>query len=224
MKRPLRMAALAAALAGSALLQACFPLAATALVGGTLMAADRRTAATQAVDAEIEFKSGPILRDALGGRGHVNVNSFDREVLLTGEVPNEEDKQRAEQAAMQVVNVRSVINELGVMGDSSFTSRSNDALISTKVKASLVDAKDIFASTIKVTTERGVVYLQGIVTQREADRAADIASRVSGVERVVKVFHIISEDELKRMGSGDTGTPPYTTPPAAPKAPASAPA
>lgn len=217
MKHSLRTAALAAALAGSSLLQACFPLAATAVVGGSLMAADRRTAATQAVDAEIELKSMNFMKDALNGAGHINVNAYNREVLLTGEVPTEEDKKRAEQAAGQIVNVKSVVNELGVMGNSSLTSRSNDALITAKVKTSLFDAKDVFAGTIHITTERGTVYLQGIVTQREADRAADIASRVGGVEKVVKVFDIVSEDDLKRL-SNDAATQPPSTPPAQPPA------
>jgi osmotically-inducible protein OsmY len=201
MKASVRIAALLAALGGAALLQACFPVVAGAFAGGVMMATDRRTVATQTVDQEIEIKALTPLREALGERGHVNVTSYNRQVLLTGEVPTEEDKKRAEEVVGKVINVKSVVNELEVAGNSSLGSRSSDALISGKVKASLVDAKDVFANAYKVVTERGVVYLMGIVTEREANRGAEIASRVSGVQRVVKVFEIISEDELKRMSN-----------------------
>jgi osmotically-inducible protein OsmY len=127
-------------------------------------------------------------------------------VLLTGEVPSEQDKQSAEQIATKVENVRSVINDLGVMGASSLTQRSSDALTTGKVKASLVDDKLLQAGAFKVVTERGTTYLMGLVTTREADRATNLARTVSGVQRVVRAFELISDQDLNR-----TGTTPLQT-------------
>ena len=120
-------------------------------------------------------------------------------VLVTGEVPSDADKTTVEQTVSKIENVRSTVNEVEVSGAPSFASRSNDAIITSKVKASFIDARDLFANTIKVVTERGTVYLMGIVTEREATRAADIARGVSGVHKVVKVFEIVSEAELASM-------------------------
>jgi osmotically-inducible protein OsmY len=126
------------------------------------------------------------------------VTSWNRQVLLTGEVPTQEDRQKAEQTLREVENVRSVVNDLVVAPPSSLSQRSNDTLITGKVKASFVDAKDLVSAAFKVVTERGVVYLMGRVTQREATRATEIARGVSGVTKVVRVFEIISEEELRR--------------------------
>ncbi len=112
-----------------------------------------------------------------------------------------------EQVVSKVENVRAIVNELGVMGNSTLTQRSSDSLVSAKVKASLVDAKDLYANAFKVVTERGTTYLLGRVTQREADRAAEITRSVNGVQRVVRIFEIISEDELQRL-LPQPGTPP----------------
>ena len=117
-------------------------------------------------------------------------------VLITGEVPTDEDKAKVEDAIGRLENVRSVVNELGVGANSSFGSRSNDTLLTTKVKATLVDAKDLQANAFKVLTERGEVFLMGRVTEREANRSADVAASVPGVKKVVKVFEVITEDEL----------------------------
>jgi osmotically-inducible protein OsmY len=130
---------------------------------------------------------------------HINVSAYNRTVLLTGEVPSEADKAAVEQAVQRVDNVKSIINELEVMGQTSLTSRSNDAILTSKVKATFVDAKDVFANAFKVHTERGVVYLMGRVTEREANRATDLARSISGVQKVVRVFEIISEGELADM-------------------------
>ena len=146
---------------------------------------------------------------------HVNVTSYNRQVLLTGEVPTAADGQKVEQIAQGVDNVRSVVNDLGVMPASSLTQRSRDAFISTKVRASLVDAKDLSANAFKVVTERDVVYLMGRVTQREAKRSAEIARGVDGVRKVVRVFEVISEEELIRGGAAQQPAPVSQDPAAA---------
>ncbi|MBX3603777.1 MAG: BON domain-containing protein [Piscinibacter sp.] len=195
-----RPAALAAALAASSLFTACAPLlVGGAVVGTSLMVVDRRTSGTQVEDQGIELKSLTRVREAIGDRGHVNATSYNRMVLLTGEVGSEADKASVEQNVAKIENVRSIVNELGVMGSASLTSRSNDTILTSKVKASFVDAKDLQASAVKVVTERGVVYLMGRVTEREATRASEIARGVSGVQKVVRVFEVVSEAELADM-------------------------
>lgn len=189
--------AVALAVAASTLLGACAPLVlGTAAVGGAFMATDRRTSGTQVEDKGIELKASSRVRQSLGERGHVNVTAYNRVVLLTGEVPTDADRAAVEQVAARTENVRSVVNEVAVMGNSSLTSRSNDVLIEGKVKATFVDARDIMSNAFKIVVERGEVYLMGMVTEREAARATELASTVSGVQKVVKVLHIISEDEL----------------------------
>lgn len=181
-------------------LSACAPLiVGGAMVGGVMMALDRRTSGTQVEDQSIELKALSRVKDVLGERGHVSVTSFNRMVLLTGEVPSEQDKQAIELAVSRIENVKSIVNETAVMGTSSFGSRSNDVILAGKVKATFVDARDIQANAFKVVVERGVVYLMGIVTEREANRASDLARSVSGVQKVVRVFEIVSEEELARM-------------------------
>lgn len=180
-------------------LSACAPVVVGGAVVGSLVAVDRRTSGAQLEDEGIELRAASRIRENLGDRAHINITSYNRQVLLTGEVPTAQDKQLAEQVVSRVENVRVIVNELGVMGNSSFTQRSSDALVTGKVKAGLVDARDLYASAYKVTTERGVVYLMGRVTQREADRGTDIARSTSGVQKVVRVFEIISEEELQAL-------------------------
>jgi len=165
---------------------------------GALVATDRRTSGAQLEDEGIQLRSSGRIRESLGDRVHVNVTSYNRQVLLTGEVPNQQDKQLVEQIVSRVDNVRAIVNELGVMGNSTLTQRSSDALTTGKVKAAMVDAKDIFANSFKVVTERGTTYLMGRVTQREAARATEITRGTSGVQKVVRVLEIISEEELQR--------------------------
>jgi len=191
----LAAAVLAAATAAGAL-TACFPLVVGGAVSGALMATDRRTSGTQIEDQAIELKAVNRVRDAVGERGHINVTSYNRQVLITGEVGNDADRAAVEQALARVENVRSIVNELAVMGSASLTSRSNDAVLTSKVKATMVDSRDIFANAFKVVTERGTVYLMGRVTEREAVRATDVARSVSGVQKVVRVFDILTEAEL----------------------------
>lgn len=182
-------------------LQACFPLVATGVVVGSLAATDRRTAGTQLEDKTIEFKAASHINAKYKEGVHVNVNSYNRHVLITGEAVTAQMKTDIEQIVANVENVAAVVNEIEVQGPASLTSRSNDTLITGKVKALLIDAKDIFANAYKVTTERGVVYLQGRVTQREGDRAAEIASHVGGVAKVVKLFDYIGEEEFKTLST-----------------------
>ena len=134
--------------------------------------------------------------ETFGDRARISTTSYNRMVLLTGEVPNEADKTAAEQAVARVPNVTSVVNELAIGPRNTFGERSKDTYVTTKVKASLVDAKDLFANSIKVTTHRGVVYLMGRVTEREANRASEVARGVGGVVKVVRVFEVITESEL----------------------------
>lgn len=199
MKPSFRLSLLCATLAASTLMTACAPLlVGGAVAGGAMSYADRRTTGTQVDDQGIVLRAGNRIGEALGGRGHVNVNSMNRLVLLTGEVENEADKQAAQTTAQAVDAVRTVVNELAVMPSSTVGARSQDALITTRVKARLVDATDIQAHVIKVVTERGEVYLMGIVTEREAARAAEVAAGTQGVRKVVRVFEVVPEAELAR--------------------------
>ena len=190
------MALAAAAVVGS--LSACVPLVVGGAVVGTLVVIDRRTSGTQLEDEGIEFRANNRIKEVMGDKGHVNVTSYNRQVLLTGEVPTAKDRELVEKAVAGVDNVRSVVNELAVMPNSTLTQRSNDTLITGKVKASFVDAKDISLNAFKIVTERNTVFLMGRVTPREVARATEIARGVGGVEKVVRVFEIISEDELAR--------------------------
>ncbi len=208
-----RLARLAAALALAVAAAGCAPLIlGGAVIGGGLVATDRRTTGIQLEDEGIELRAGSRVR-ALATLGQVNVTSYNRLVLLTGEVPGEPEKVAVERAVAQVENVRGVVNELVVAPNSPIGSRSNDAILSGKVKATMVDAKDVQATAYKVVAERGVIYLMGRVTEREAARGAELAAGVSGVKKVVRVFDILTEQELARLGSPAAPLP--AAPPAA---------
>jgi len=194
-QRPLAMSVLCGAMLAS--LSGCVALVAGGAVSGTLAASDRRTFGAQTEDRAIEVKGAIKVNNVGGDAAHVNINSFNRRALLTGEVRDEAMKAAIEREIRGIEGVIDVINELEIAGPSSYTSRSSDTIITTKVKASLVDAKDISANSYQVVTERGVVYLQGRVTQREGQIGADIARGVSGVNKVVKLFEYITEDEWK---------------------------
>ena len=187
-----------AALAAATLLAGCAPIiVGTAVVGGAMVVTDRRSSGAQVDDEVIQAKANGRLGEAIPGDNvRINTTSYNRMVLLTGEVPKEGDKTTVEQVVARIDNVVSVANELTVGPPNSFNEKTKAAFITTKVKASLVDAKDLFANQIKVVTHRGVVYLMGRVSEREAARAAEIARGVSGVVKVVKVFEILTEAEL----------------------------
>ncbi len=201
-----RLAALLASVLIASNLSGCAPLALGTAFGGALVVTDRRTSGTQLEDQGIEIKAANRIKEAIGSAGHINVTAYNRVVLITGEAASEADKLTVEQVVARTENVRSVVNELAIMGSSSFTSRSNDVLIQAKVKANVVDARDLQANAFKVVVERGEVYLMGMVTEREATRGGEVAASVSGVQKVIKVLHIISEEELARKvpkASGD---------------------
>jgi osmotically-inducible protein OsmY len=195
-----RMAVLAAAVTTTTLLGACAPLLiGGAMVGTALSVSDRRTSGAQLEDQAIELKSINRVREAGGSEANVSVTSYNRTVLLTGEVPSEAARVAVEQVVARIENVRATVNELAVMGTTTLSARSNDAILSSKVKAAFVDAKDLQANSIKVVAERGTIYLMGRVTEREANRAADLARSTSGVGKVVKVFETITEAELAAL-------------------------
>jgi osmotically-inducible protein OsmY len=201
MNRNLQSLVLSGAVLASALvgLSGCAPL----IVGGAVMtgvvATDRRTAGAQVEDEAIELKVASAVRKDLGERVHLNVTSFNRKVLLTGEARSQADKERAEKLAQSQENVQSIVNDLVVAPPSSLTQRSKDVVITSQAKAAFIDAKDLQVNAIKVVTERGAVYLMGRVTAREAKRASDIVRGIGGVTKVVRVFDEISEEELKRL-------------------------
>ncbi|MFZ6733039.1 BON domain-containing protein [Undibacterium sp. Ji42W] len=189
-------------------LQGCVEMVVGSAVIGTFAATDRRTFGAQTDDKGIVIKGESRLSGIMGKYSHVDVNSFNRRVLLTGEVADDNAKAAAEREMRAIDGVVSVANELIIGPVSNYTSRSNDALITTKVKATFVDAKDVSATAFKVVTEAGVVYLMGRVTQGEGARAADLAASINGVRKVVKVFEYISEEELKTFQTTPNKNPP----------------
>jgi len=190
---------LLAAVAGASLLSGCAPLVVGGAVVGGMVAVDRRTSGTQLEDEAIELKVANAVNKELGERVHLSVTSYNRRVLLTGEVRSEADRSRATLLAQSQENVREVINDLAIGAPSSLSQRTKDTVTTGQVKAAFVDAKDLQATAVKVVTERGVVYLMGRVTAREAQRATDIARGIGGVAKVVRVFEEISEQELQRL-------------------------
>jgi osmotically-inducible protein OsmY len=215
-------AALAAALLATTL-AGCAPLiVGGAVASGALMVTDRRTTGAQIDDEAIELRSVARLSEAFGDRAHINVTSYNRQVLLTGEVPSEAMKQQAEQIVSRVDNVRGIVNELGVLTPTTLPQRSGDVLITGKVRASFVDASDLQANAFKVVTERGTVYLMGRVTAREAERGTSIARQINGVQRVVRMFEIVTPEDLRQAGIQPPREP--ATPAVVAPAPAAAPA
>ncbi len=199
--RRIAAATLAVAALGAAL-SACAPLVLGGAAVGAIVAVDRRTSGAQLDDQGIELRATNRLKDALGdARARYAISSYNRRVLITGEAASDAVKTQITQLVAGVENVREVINELEVTNSPSFKERATDTLVTGRLKASLVDAKDLSASSFKVLTERGTVFLMGRVTQREADRATDIARNTQGVGRVVRVFEIISEQELANLSA-----------------------
>ena len=198
--KKLLLTTLAASLIASSLSGCVAPiLMGGAFAGSVLVATDRRTSGAQVEDQGIELRATSRLAEALGDRVHINVTSYNRQVLITGEVPSEKDKSTAEQIIAKVDNVKSVVNELGVLGNTNLSARSSDTLITSRVKAALLDDKQVYGNAFKIVTERGVVYMMGRVTAREADYATNIVRGQSGVQKVVRVLEAISEDELKQL-------------------------
>jgi osmotically-inducible protein OsmY len=197
---PIRLASLslgAVLLVGT--LSACAPLVIGGAMTTAMVASDRRTSGAQLEDQGIELRAANRLRDVMRDRGNASVISYNRQVLLTGEVATAQDKALVEQTVAAVENVRSIVNELGVMGATSLTQRSADALVTGRIKATMIDARNVPANAFKVVTTRGTVYLMGRVTQNEADRATTIARNTQGVQRVVRLLEIVTPEELARI-------------------------
>ena len=211
-----RTGVLAVALGTS--LSACVPVAVVggAVAGGALlMSADRRSGDTQTADRNIESGAQEAIVKLLPGRGHVNVNSYYRKVLITGEVPNAQDKQAVEAAIRALPKVQSVVSDLAVMPESSAWQRSNDSLITSKVRARLTGTNGVPAGSIKVFTERGATYIMGRLTAAEAARTTDLVAQTDGVQRVVRVIDLISDASVTGGAAG--GATPVTDPAVAPK-------
>lgn len=190
--RARRWAAVALVLVSAAALQACAEaLIVGGVAAGVAIAADRRQTEVMFSDQRIEFNAGSRIDEALKGEGHINVTSYNYTVLLTGEVPTAQAKADAEKAALEVQNVKTVVNELQIAGTSSTASRSNDAYITSKVKSNFLGNEKFKPTDVKVVTEASVVYLLGLVTRDEADAATEIARGTGGVQKVVRVFEYV---------------------------------
>ena len=188
-------------------LSGCVAAVATGVGAGALMVTDRRAAETYVTDEGIELRAADRIKDNFGRKVRVSVVSYNRNVLLVGQVPDEATKVEAEKLVGGVPNVKAISNELQIGSAQSLTGESSDAYITTKVKARFVDANKFATNHVKVVTEAGVVYLLGIVTQREADAAVEIARTTAGVQKVVRVFEIISDQDARQI---DNRSPPDT--------------
>lgn len=198
------------------MLQGCFP---AVVVGGAAVGVmsihDRRSTGTQTDDETTEWKARNRVPAQYGETAHVNFTSYNRRVLITGEVPNDEAKAIIEAETRKIEGVREVYNELGVGPIASLGSRSNDSYIDSKVKARLVDSNQISANHIKVVTERAITHLMGIVNEREAKVAVAVARTTAGVRKVVNLLEIVDEAETRRLDEqalGSRKTPPQSAP------------
>jgi osmotically-inducible protein OsmY len=193
---------IAALLLGATLLpalQGCFPLVAAGVSSGLMAAVDRRSVGTQTEDETIEWKAAAQVREKLGDRAHLNFTSYNRKVLITGEVPTAEAKAEVEQLVLAVTNVQGAYNEVVVGPVSSYSDRSNDSFITTKVKSRSVDNGKFNPLHAKVVTEAGIVFMLGMLTQPEADAAIDVARTTSGVRKVVNVLEIITPAKAREL-------------------------
>jgi osmotically-inducible protein OsmY len=200
------------------MLAGCFGAAAVGVGASALLITDRRNSETYISDESMEVRAANRINEKYGDKVHVNVTSYNRMVLLTGEVPTAEIKADVEKIVSGVPNVKSISNELAIAGPSSFGGRSNDSYITSKVKARFVDASKFSPNHVKVVTEAGVVFLLGLVTQAEASAAVEIARTTGGVQKVVRVFEIISPEQAKALDNKPEPAP--AAKPADPKAPA----
>lgn len=180
---------------------ACAPMLIGSAAVASKVAIDRRTAGIQLEDEGIELRTASGLRSQLPRNTNVRISSYNRLVLITGEVNNESERLQVERFVKSQDNVKSVVNDLIISPESSLTQRAQDTLITTKIRAHLIQAKDIHSSAVNIVTERGVVYLMGRLTPREANRVAELirTSNIAGLQKVVKVFETISEEDLSRL-------------------------
>jgi osmotically-inducible protein OsmY len=180
---------------------ACAPMLIGSAAVASKVAIDRRTAGIQLEDEGIELRTASGLRAQLPRNTNVRISSYNRLVLITGEVNNESERLQVERFVKSQDNVKSVVNDLIISPESSLTQRAQDTFITTKIRALLIQAKDIHSSAVNIVTERGVVYLMGRLTPREANRVAELirTSNIAGLQKVVKVFETISEEDLSRL-------------------------
>jgi osmotically-inducible protein OsmY len=194
-----RIAVVTMLLASTIALNGCLPLAATGLAVTTKAALDRRTVGAQAEDTEIELRARNRIAAAVKDWGGVSVTSYNRRVLLTGQVPSEEVKRAVEAAVAPTAGVRAIHNELEIGPRQVFASETRDAALTARIKTSFLEQRVLSVNAVKVVTESEIVYLMGLVSQREGPAYAQVASRVSGVRRVVTLFEYVTEEELKRI-------------------------
>jgi osmotically-inducible protein OsmY len=183
----------------SSLLQGCFPVIAGGMAGGALVIADRRNPGTQAIDRGIQLEAESLIIKTYGDNVHVNVSVFNRRVLLTGEARTDQLKSDVARRVQAMKNVTEVINELVAAPNSTLTARANDTFLTTRIKALYVADQAVPSNSMKIITEASKVYLMGIVTDAEANKAVDIARQVPGVKQVTKLFDIISEADKRRL-------------------------
>jgi osmotically-inducible protein OsmY len=186
--KKIRFALLLAVPLSALLLQGCIEMAVVGAGGAVLSAVDRRTTGVQVDDEGIELRASNRVRERFGDKVHVNISSFNRSVLVTGEVPDANARAEIEKLIQGVQGLRGVTNDLQVAGGASLTSRAGDATITGKVKARLFDSGKVNPVHVRVVTEASVVYLLGIVTEAEANVAVEVARTTGGVRKVVKVF------------------------------------
>lgn len=199
---PFRRLAVASALLASTLAASgCAGVVLTGIGVGAMAAADRRTVGAQTADTEIELRGASRMSDAIKGSKGVSVTSYNGRVLLTGQVPDDTAKTDAERAMRQVPGVREVFNELETANRVGFSTTANDSAITTRVKAGFVEQKALNSNVVKVVTENGVVFLMGLLTQREGPAYASVASRVPGVRRVVTLYEYITDEELAQINA-----------------------
>ena len=202
---------LVVAVAGTALLQGCIPVAVVGIGAGVISGNDRRTSGAQVEDEGIELRASNRLSERWGDKIHVNVTSFNRSVLVSGEVADESTRGQVEKLIASLPNVRGITNEIAVAGVAAYTARTNDAYLTSKVKARFVDAQTFNPFHVKVVTENSTVYLLGIVTQEEADSATEISRTTGGVRKVVRLFEYCKlTDEICRPPEATKGKAPQS--------------
>ena len=219
MRNPRLALAVTALVAVLPFVTGCVPaVIATGATVGVMSAQDRRSTGVQTDDEGIEWKAAQSVPERYAAASHVNFTSFNQRLLITGEVPSEEARIAIGEQAAKVLGVKEVINEAAVGPASSLSARSNDSYITSKVKARLVDEKNISANHIKVVTETGIVYLMGIVTERESKVAVAVARTTEGVRKVVNVMQVMSDAEIQRLTTfPSAGGSPAAAPPPAPQ-------
>lgn len=206
-----RIATAALILASLPMLQACFPVAVVGTGAAALMVADRRTSGIYLEDEGIELKVLNRISERFRSSVHINATSYNRNLLLTGEAPTAAIREEIGRMAAAVENVRSIANEIQLATNSTLASRSNDTYLTSKVKARIIDANQFPAHVVKVVTENSTVYLMGIVTQKEADKAAEVASTTGGVRRVVRVFEYITREKAVELDNRTKAAPSSNT-------------